>query len=176
MRLNYKKTLDAEFLIGLLSTKKKMRRCELFSNKLCHNYVMSKLIQLLAVWILVFALPMQGYAAATMMNCEQSHSHETASSTKGHNPAIHDEGINHEFATHQHVADATDNHAKHHSPLTKHTCTACSVCCTSTAIVTASLSVPSLFDNNKVKLTYTSPQFTSFVSAGLERPPRFILI
>lgn len=143
---------------------------------------MNKLIKLLAVWMLVFALPMQGFAAATMMNCEKSHSHETRSLADGHNHAIHsghDEGVSHKPTVHEDVADATDNHATHHSSSTKHACShccTCTVCCASTAIVASSLNVPAQFNNSKANLAYSAPQFTSFISAGLERPPRSILV
>ena len=146
---------------------------------------MNKFIKILAVWILVFALPVQGFAAATMMNCEQSHSHEAKSVAEGHSHAMHsghDEGVSHEAAVHEDVADAADaadNHATHHSSSTKHACShcgTCTVCCTSTAIVGSSLRVPAQFDDRKVNLAYTAAQFTSFISAGIERPPRFILV
>ena len=144
---------------------------------------MNKLIKLLAVWILVFALPMQGFAAATMsmMDCEKSHSHEAKNLDKGQNHAIHsghDETTSHE-ATHEHVADSTDNHATHHSTSDKHACShcgTCTVCCTSTAIVASSLTVPPQFDDIKANLAYSASQFTSFISAGIERPPRSILV
>ena len=142
---------------------------------------MNKFIKLLAIWILVFALPMQGFAAATMMNCEKSHSYEAKSLAEGHNHATHsghDEATNHE-AIHENVADATDNHVTHHSSSNKHTCShccTCTVCCASTAIVASSLNVPTQFDNSKANLAYSAPQFTSFISAGLERPPRSILV
>lgn len=140
---------------------------------------MNKLIKLFAVWILVFALPVQGFAAATMMNCEKAHSHEAKSLTESYNHATHsghDEANSHE-ATHEHVADASDNHAAHHSSSTKHACSHCgSVCCSSTAIVASSVNVHPLFDDIKVNVAYSAPQFTSFVSAGIERPPRSILV
>ena len=151
---------------------------ELFLNKLCHNKTVNKLINFLAVWILVFALPMQGYAAATMMSCEKSHSHEALSLVNSHNHSLqsgHDEASNNEV-THE---DATDNHAAHHSSSSKHTCShccTCTACCASTAIVASSLNLPVQFDNSKANLVYSAPKFTSFVSAGLERPPRSILV
>ena len=140
---------------------------------------MNKLIKLLAVWILVIALPMQGLAAATMMSCEQSHSHEAKSLAEGHNHAMHsghDEGVSHETTAHESVAD---NHATHHSSSTKHACSncgTCTVCCSSTAIVATSLTLPLQFDSNKANLAYSASQFTSFISAGIERPPRSILV
>ncbi len=143
---------------------------------------MNKLIKLLAVWILVFALPVQWFAAATMMNCEQSHSHEAKSLAEGHNHAMHsghDEGVSHEATAHVDIADATDNHATHHSSSTKHACShcgTCTVCCASTAIVATSLTLPLQFDSNKASLACSAPQFTSFISAGIERPPRSILV
>jgi hypothetical protein len=148
---------------------------------------MTKVINFLAVWILVFTLPVQGFAAVTMMNCEKSHSHEVKSLLSSHDHAVHssyehssyEHSGDDEATNHEHVADAVDNHDTHHSTSTKHACShcgTCNVCCSSTAIVSPSLNVASLFDNNKAKLAYIAPQFTSFVSAGLERPPRTILV
>ena len=142
---------------------------------------MNKLIKLLAVWILVFALPVQGFAAAAMMNCEKSHNHEAKSLTESQSHATHsghDEVNSHE-ATHEDVADAVDNHATHHSSSSKHVCShcgTCAVCCASTAIVASSLAVPPQFDDITANLAYSASQFTSFISAGIERPPRSILV
>ena len=124
---------------------------------------------------------MQGLAAATIMNCEKSHSHEAQSLAEGHNHAMHsghDEATNH-VTTHEHVAAAVDDHAAHQSTSSKHAsshCGTCTVCCASIAIVASSLTVPSQFDSSKANLAYSAPQFTSFVSAGIERPPRSILV
>lgn len=142
---------------------------------------MNKLIKLLAVWMLVFALPMQGFAAATMMNCEKPHSHEAKSLAESHNHAMHSrhgEVANH-AAIHEHVADATGNHDTHHSSSSKHACShcgTCTVCCASTAIVASSLTILAQFDKSKASLAYSTSQFTSFISAGIERPPRLILV
>ena len=120
---------------------------------------------------------MQGFAAATMtmVDCEQSHSHEAKSLFAGHNHAAHSghyEATSHEAT--QHVADISTTH---HSSTSKHSCTQCgSVCCSSTAIVTSSRNAHPQFDVIRVNLTYSAPKFTSFVSAGLERPPRSILV
>lgn len=137
---------------------------------------MNKLIKILAVCILVFALPLQGFAAATMMNCEKSHSHEAQSLTESHNHGMHTghaEATKHD-ATHENVADTSDTH---HSSSSKHSCSHCgSVCCSSTAIVASSVNVHPQFDDIKVNVAYSAPQFTSFVSAGIERPPRSILV
>ncbi len=140
---------------------------------------MNKFIKLLAVWILVFALPMQGFAAATMINCEQSHSHDAKNLAEGHNHVMHsehDEGVSHEATAHENV---TDNHATHHSSSTKHACShcgTCTVCCTSSAIVASALNIPAQFNSSNANLAYSASQFTSFISAGIERPPRFILV
>lgn len=145
---------------------------------------MNKVIKIFAVWILLFALPVQGFAAATMMNCEKPHSHEAKNITENYNHAMHNghnEAINHEV-THEHAADiedAVDNNSTHQSTTTKHACShcaTCTLCCSTSAIVTTSLNVLAQFDNNKATLAYSTPQFTSFVSAGIERPPRSILV
>ena len=82
---------------------------------------MNKLINILVVWILVFSLPVQGFAVATMMNCEKAHSHEAQSLIESHNLAMHTghaEATNHD-ATHENVADTS---ATHHSSSSKHSC------------------------------------------------------
>ena len=142
---------------------------------MCHNRSVNKF---LVIWILVFALPMQGFAAASMMNCEKSHSHAW-SLTEAHNHSLHsehDEAKNLD-ATHEHILDTTFSHDTHHSSSSKHACTHCGgVCCSSTAIVTSSLNANPHFDGIKVNLAYSAPQFTSFISAGIERPPRSVLV
>lgn len=140
---------------------------------------MNKLIKIIAVWILVFALPVQGFTAATMINCENAHSHESKSLSEGHNHGSHvghDEASNHE-ASHEHVADVTNNYSIHHSSSSKHACKHCgSLCCSSTAIVASLLNLHAQFDDVKANLAYPAPQFTSYISAGIERPPRTILV
>jgi MinD superfamily P-loop ATPase len=136
----------------------------------------SKLIKFLATWMLVIAMPIQGIAATGIMNCEQSSSHESEVYVTSHG---HDMHSGHDEATGQdHMVNQLVNHAQHHSSSNKHACSqcdACNVCCASAAIVTSSFSVPSEFDIYKVNFAYSTPRFTSFVSAGLERPPRIIL-
>lgn len=139
--------------------------------------MMSKITKFFAIWILIFALPMQGLAAVTMMNCEKSHSHEATILIDSHDHSL--QSAHEEAATHQHGLDATDNHQTHHSSTSKHTCShccTCAVCCAGSAIIANSLNVPAHFEQKKANLTYTVAQFTSFISAGIERPPRFILV
>ena len=138
---------------------------------------MSRFVKLFAVWILIFALPMQGLASVTMVNCEKSHSHEATILIDSHDHSL--QSVHQEAATHQHVLDATYNHQTHHSSTSKHTCShccTCALCCAGSAIIANSLNAAAHFEQKKTNLTYTAPKFTSFISAGIERPPRFILV
>ena len=63
---------------------------------------MKRFVRCLAMWLLVFALPLQGDAAATMLPCGAAHLGTVRIATGGHDHASH---------PHAHGADAIDGSA-----------------------------------------------------------------
>lgn len=123
-------------------------------------------MHILAIWLIAIILPVQGFAATTMMHCEKPqslHSHESVSG--GHH--------------HEHQQGAVDNHAHQHQDTTKHACQHCSKCSACCAGFTFSASGDALMHDLNVTeavIGFTASVFTSHISSGPERPPRFTLI
>jgi hypothetical protein len=88
------------------------------------------------LWLLLLALPAQGYAAATMMRCGPTHSSHQMPDETSH--AGHDGAHTTGHAAHAAAAHATAAHATNDPGLPRlaspqpdfdHQCSACSVCC-----------------------------------------------
>jgi hypothetical protein len=147
------------------------------------------------MWLLVTALPVQGWAAATMVNCDPSHHRMAAESTAAHEAVPHayasgdDSMASHSGHAHgqhaHHGAAAVPNadvdggqpvDTDHHSlqKLGKLKCSACASCCLGVALPS-----PVLFFDAGVSsdtLVAGMPQAVAvFLTDGLERPPRTIL-
>lgn len=142
--------------------------------------IVSKLIKILSIWLLVFAIPLQGYAAATMINCADTkdHQHQTQANTE--NNAV---GSEHNHASHQHEAtkQTSDvaNKATDKSPSSKHACShclKCTSCCSASTIFASSLNLFFDLEAEAKGLSITPSFFIGFIPAGLERPPRNFLV
>ncbi|MBC7957043.1 MAG: hypothetical protein H7Y33_14380 [Cytophagales bacterium] len=157
---------------------------------------MSSWVRSVFMWLLVAALPVQSWAAATMMNCGPSH-HQRAESAQPHHPstaARSEGGPSH--AAHGHGGGHGEQHGgaqaavSDHSPaedaatpcephdsvqkLGKSKCSACASCCMATALPSAVLS----FDAQITRDTAVPAMphaIGLFLTSGLERPPRNIL-
>ena len=151
-------------------------------------------------WLLLLALPLQGFAAATMLNCGPNHhlmwqaSVETQVDSSGH--ASHDQ--------HEHPQDFTDADAdadadananvdaqadevvvtgdradggrslQQLSKLSKFKCSACAACCLGVALPASPLAFLS-FPPASAPTPNVSVPHVDFVSSGLDRPPRLVL-
>lgn len=91
-------------------------------------------LRLLFAWLLIAAVPMQGFAAASMLLCGTGSAHQ-------HTAAA---GETHDHATmHSHNGDDTDDHVHTHaadpapgaSADADHTCSICAACCNGVALV-----------------------------------------
>ena len=136
------------------------------------------------MWILLLALPLQGFAAATMINCGANH-HRMLAASASAATEVHEHAMS---GHHQHEADlAGDMHAAavdddehgaslaHHlDKLTKFKCSACAVCCMGAAMPTAALVIAS-FPPTMTTALFVSTPHADFVSDGLDRPPRLFL-
>lgn len=140
-----------------------------------YTLTMSKFWRMALAWLLVAALPIQGYAAQTMLLCgPANHQSSVIGSLAGHG---HD---------HARMADATTGgHAMAGMDVTahdddkaapakaKHTgkCSVCSTCCNVVAITTQFMSfavvAPDLPEVPTVKAAHDR-----IMVGGLERPPR----
>jgi len=132
---------------------------------------MSRALRIVFTWLLAAALPLQGWAAASMTLCEvlgeaapvHGHVHErnaAPTSTMNGMPDHH----------------AVEGHEGHHQDAGQHSkaaakCSVCAACCASMAIAVADFTLPLV----ALSESFASPVGTGaspFVTEGLERPPR----
>lgn len=120
---------------------------------------MSRALRITLMWLLTLAVPVHGFAAASVLGCVGSHHHATASAST-HSHAHGDAGSN------------TDAHKGHTDG--KASCSACAACCASAALP----ATPMVFEPTTPapeSFVLPAPQHVaSFVSGGLERPPRSV--
>jgi ABC-type Zn2+ transport system substrate-binding protein/surface adhesin len=124
-----------------------------------------KLIQIFAIWLIAIILPVQGFAAVSMMNCEKPQSQHIHESVSGH--------------SHEHHEGAAESHAHKHQDDTKHACnhcSKCSVCCSGLVFAASGDDLKHHLIVAGTAIGFINPHFTSHISSGPERPPRFILI
>jgi len=99
-------------------------------------------LRILFVWLLMAAVPMQGFAAASMLFCgsgsQRQHTHVQAGAMaavanhgEAHTAAPHD------HASHSHAGKAHGNAAdkKHGLPDATHKCSTCAACCNVVAMI-----------------------------------------
>jgi len=143
---------------------------------------MSRFLKIAILWLLAFALPMQGFASSAMLDCGTGHqpaSRHDMHQAQGQQPHHHDQLA----ASQHHAADASqasssdspagDSH--HHDGAGK--CSACASCCLGSAIS----ALPALDPVAPLPAgleTGAQPdqQFTAYFPEGLERPPHSLAI
>lgn len=124
---------------------------------------MRAFIRSLLTLLLLLALPLQGIAAASMVNCLPAHggmagaASLSAVSADGLHDALHAPG--------DHCADArlpTQG---------KHACSACAACCIGGALMPSALALPGDFKLHERPLR-SQTLSPAFITEGTERPPR----
>jgi hypothetical protein len=124
------------------------------------------ILKVLIVWITLLALPLEGFAAATMCLC--------APSAVGHHD--HDHGSVHEHAEHSgpraHAAHAAP--ADHHPAAGDHCakCAACAACGACMAMAPACMTVLPVRASVSVTVPFDQQALSSVDLALPERPPR----
>ena len=139
---------------------------------------MYKLTKLLFAWLLIFALPLQAYASASMQNCAVSHNksvHITQSVQANLNHLVAITTLN---AHHQHLHTASQHsHPTHQSQPSKNSqdkCSACSACCASCGLVNSlSPCIPTFISSALIQFVQKS--FSNHTPAGLDPPPKHLL-
>lgn len=136
---------------------------------------MYKLTKLLFAWLLIFALPLQAYASASMQNCAASHNnpvHITQSVQASPNHSVVTTTLN---AHHQHLHTASKHsHPTNQSQPSKNSqdkCSACSACCASCGLVN-SLSPGIATFTTYALIQFVQKSFSNHTPAGLDPPPK----
>jgi hypothetical protein len=151
---------------------------------------MSRILKIVIIWLLAFALPMQGFASSAMLDCGAAHQHLMPGSTS------HAEGsasLNQQQQIHHHEQvssnqDHAASHASadtasgtsstddaHHHGATK--CSACTSCCLSSAISAPVMPEPATPLPSGLETSFQpDQQFAAYFPEGLERPPHSFAI
>ena len=137
---------------------------------------MSRIWRIAVMWLLALAVPAQGFAAASMLNCGPGH-HGTVSGPARadhhhdahghHGAAAADADASENVASSD--AEAAPAHALHKGKTGS--CSACASCCTVTAPPSAApafeaVPAPDVFQ------PLAPPDAAAFLTDGPERPPR----
>lgn len=137
------------------------------------------------MWLLLLALPLQGFAAATMINCGPNHHRMSAAAMTA--PAqAHHHATNEQ---HQHGVGVADDHdemastaGEHGAPsvhhldkLMKFKCSACAACCMGAAMPTAAVTFEP-FPAAMTPDSFVPTTHVGFVTDGPDRPPRLSLV
>lgn len=127
---------------------------------------MLQMLRALFVWLLVLALPVQGWAAATMVSCGQHHGASSHAVADGHDAHVHG---GHADA----LADGTKTDHSDAAPAhaSAHTCSACAACCLVGALPSPVLTVP-VDAAARTVFAALQPEVGVFAADGPERPPR----
>ncbi|MEP6875985.1 MAG: hypothetical protein ABI887_16630 [Burkholderiales bacterium] len=144
-------------------------------------------VRCFVMWLLVLALPVQGFAASTMLLCGAGH-HGSAQATEGgHDHAGHmhvgaqDVSAISEAPAHDQAAEAApSHHGSAFSPLTaKHAkvtgkCSACAACCTVAFLPTTVIALTALAPSRALPVVELTTH-VGFFTDGPDRPPRLSL-
>ncbi len=142
---------------------------------------MNRPVKTFLLWLLMAALPLQGFAAAKQAFCGPSHHHvlkmNTAVGEHSHgNKALHDhnEGAtsaHHSTAEQPVVADgSSDSHHKHQNS----SCSNCAACCMGAVAPPSAAALVPVYADAKFLVISPALLVTGFIPAGLERPPKHI--
>jgi len=126
------------------------------------------------LWLVMIALPTQGFASAVMIDCGESHHHEVSSNAPAHDHAMHrhtDQVSNHSDVGDQ-LATADQGDANHRMKLGgQEKCSACANCCLN-AVAFTSLDLPLAPTMAGLTTTlFPEKRFAVNFPDGLERPP-----
>lgn len=146
---------------------------------------MATWLKLVILWLLAFALPVQGWAAAFMVHCQGNHQHpegfaqvyETGDSHPDTRGVASDEHHAH-FGTESASSDSHFDPAPvQPDPLAQHGdhgCSACGACCSAAALPSPSIDLNDTTPPDRW-LVIAAVGRVGFVTSGPDRPPRLIL-
>lgn len=127
-----------------------------------------------AVMLLVaLAIPLQGFAAATMLSCGPGHHRTMAAAMAGDVPAHDHAAQGHDRVTVVAAAPDASALADLHQ-LASFKCSACAACGVTTALPSSSVGFEPL-EQTAVFVLPPTAAGTPFLTGGLERPPRPLL-
>ena len=153
---------------------------ELSAINLLYTFAMSFRFRSVLMWLLLIALPVQGFAAATMLNCGPNHQQMwQASAAAKADPSVHAAHDHHHKAVDADAGEAPTagqpsddgNSLTQLNKAAKFKCSACAACCMGIALPASPLAITALLVDSAPQLE-GSAVHVDFVSTGPDRPPR----
>ncbi|MBZ2209747.1 hypothetical protein [Massilia soli] len=123
-----------------------------------------KTLKSILAWLLLLALPLQGFAAVSMSMCEMGAPAAAASAPAAHASPPMPEGCEHHAA-----AVAGDDSA---GGMVK--CSTCAKCSVGAAIVAALPLLPQVNSHSTERIPYIAAHDTACIYGALERPPHSV--
>jgi hypothetical protein len=141
---------------------------------MCYNRRVNATLKALIVWLMLLAVPVQGFAAATMLWCAPSPAVTAHEAAGGHNHGLMVLASQASDGNHDHAitADATAHHAghAHHHADTK--CNACAACYLGASMPPTFASLVPVQTTQFESIPFISRPIASADLALPERPPR----
>ncbi len=138
---------------------------------------MNRSLKTFLLWLLIAALPLQGFAAAVQLRCGPTHHEGVAmvdmeahhhEDNAGHSHDGDDEVTHHSaFAV---KASTSDTSLKHQHA----SCSACAACCVGAGAPPSSSPMTPAHSSSESFVISQTPLVDGFIPAGLERPPKHI--
>ena len=150
---------------------------------------MTRSMRRFIMWFLILALPVQGFAASTMLLCGAGHHGATRAVVGGHGHASHAHRVAHDISnlSQSHADDhaaqagsaydgaASNPQAAKDVKAVEGKCTACAACCTVAFLPVSVIA----FKAPAPSRVYPVVELTAHVvhvGSRLDRPPRFLLV
>jgi hypothetical protein len=141
---------------------------------------MNRVLKTFLLWLLVVALPTQGIAVAANVSCGPVHHQSVAVSATF--DAVHHEAMDagHDHHHGQNAAAIVDVSSESSSDNSTHAvsnkCSACAACCIGSVAPPSSASLNSEHNDFTFTAISSAPMLSGHIPAGLERPPRSLLV
>jgi hypothetical protein len=137
---------------------------------------MNPVFRVALTWLLGLALPLQGYAASSMLLCGTSHHGPQPEQRQPQAPAQGEAAVHHPAApadasAAQPDADTAHAHAAGSGKTVAGQCSVCAACCNAAALV-STLVPPLVVPKATVYSVARLEPHAGFMPGGLERPPR----
>ena len=128
---------------------------------------MKALLRTLLIWLLLAGVPLQGFAASTMLLCAPP-----AAPMAAVPAAVMDEHHDHAamVAAQQHASHGENDSPGHHGQDAK--CAGAAFCCTGAPLATRMPMAPALPDAGSAPIPFETTAPAAVDLAGIERPPK----
>lgn len=138
---------------------------------------MNRVLKTFLLWLLIAALPVQGWTAAMKTSCSSAHQIISAADAVMPGPHAGATHAHHDVASEPLATDmdksaSASSHDHHKGSFKSSFCSVCALCCFG-AIAPPSARIPTpVLDSSDALFIAPAPSVAGHVPPGLERPPR----